>query len=367
MKTNYDFGRLGINEANKEEYIEMLGTDRIYFVPSKFISKDKVSIEIEYTTTGLYSFEELTTTDTIFKLQAMRSLVDLVLNTNELMGIDLEPENLYFEQNTKALQLTAVLDPKEADESQLVNQIKALTGSLFMKEDYDSIHASNGELLSKNSMLQNLAEVTTIDDLKTELNIIIETELINQAETKVSVDKGYVNKVKRASRIKSILIVILLVASIFLAVIYIPNRTSQLHAIDSYEAASYEDVLADMKDTNVNTMSPVMKYVMAESTIKLSQLSDTQKDNILYNLSPSVEENILDFWVYVGQGNLEQAYDQSIKNNDAQQKAYALLLLIDQTQNDTSLKTDEKESLLSTYQGELDSITGSMETDKESK
>lgn len=365
MKLNYDFGRLGITEANKEEYIRLLEFKQNFFVPAKYIQMDKVSIEIEYDLEHLIRYDELLETNKIFILQAMMSLTTLAEQTNELMNINLSMDNLYFDQGANAYQLVREIDSKQNDEEQLVAEIKALTGNLFVKEGYESILASNGKLLEKNNLLQTLSDVENLRDLKQELALIIAKQIENERQTKVSVDKHYVNKVKRSSSIKTIIIAILIIVSGFLGAIFIPNRTSQLHAIDSYQAATYENVLADLHDTNVSTMSPVMKYIMAESTIKLSQLSDTQKDNILYNLSPSVEENILDFWVYIGQDDLDRAYDQSIKNNDAQQKAYVLLLLIDRTQNDSSLKTDEKESMLSTYQGELDTITASMETDEE--
>lgn len=365
MKVNYDFGRLGITENNKQEYIELLEFKQDYFVDAKYLDMDKVSIEIDYDLEGLLAYDDLFATNDIFKLQAMMSLASLAIGTNGLLNINLAMDNIYFDQGANAYQLVREISSKQEDESTLVLDIKALLGNLFIKEGYESVYSSNGKLLEKNSMLSEIANVENLQSLKRELAVIIATQIKDEQETKVSVNKNYVSKIKRMSRIKSLVIVVLLVATLFLTEIFVPNRTSQLRAIDSYEAATYEEVLTDMHKTNINTMSPVMKYVMAESTIKLSQLSDTQKDNILYNLSPSVEENILDFWVYIGQGDLERAYDQSIKNNDAQQKAYVLLLLIDQTQNDSSLKTDEKESKLSTYQGELDSITGSMQSDQE--
>lgn len=365
MKLNYDFGRLGITEANKEEYIRLLEFKQNFFVPAKYVQMDKVSIEIEYNLEHLLAYDDLFETNNIFILQAMMSLATLAEQTNELMNINLATDNIYFDQGANAYQLVREIDSKQNDEKQLVQEIKALTGNLFIKEGYESILASNGKLLEKNSLLKTLAEIDNLAALRQQLADIIADQIKDERETKVTVDKNYVNKVKRLSSIKTVVIALLIVVSGFLGVIFIPNRTSQLHAIDSYQAATYENVLADLHDTKVSTMSPVMKYIMAESTIKLSQLSDTQKDNILYNLSPSVEENILDFWVYIGQDDLDRAYDQSIKNNDAQQKAYVLLLLIDRTQNDSSLKTDEKEGMLATYQGELDSITGSMESDQE--
>lgn len=361
---NYDFGRLGITEVNKQEYINLLELQQKYFVPAKYSQMDKVSIEIEYDIEGLITYEQLSDTNQIFILQAMMGLTTLAKESSEMFKVDLTPDNLYFDQGANAYQLVRELSTKQYDEEELVLEIKSLLGNHFLKDDYASIHAANGKLLGKSKLLGKLVDVTDLDTLNTTLASIINEMLKVERTSKVTVNKNYVNKLKRIGRFKSLVIVILLVATIYLLAVFIPNRTSQLHAVDSYQAGKYEEVLANLNETNIKVMSPVIKYLMASSTINLSQLSDNQKDNIQYNLSPTVAENTLDFWVYIGQGKLESAYDQSIKNNDAQQKAYVLLLLIDQTQNDTSLKTEEKESKLSTYQGELDAITSSMEEDK---
>lgn len=361
MKTNYDFGRLGVTEKNKEEYINLLSIEQDYFVPARFVSMDKVSIEIEYSLENLYSYEELAKTNSVFKVQAMISLVELVQNTNKLMNINLDQSNIYFDRAANAFQLERAINPKKGDETKFTQEIKALLANLFVAEGYESILSSKGKFLSKNTMLESLGDVEDLDTLKEQLSVLVNKQLDENYTSKVSVDKNYVNKLKRISKFKSFAILILIAISAFMVVVYIPNRTSQLRAIASYESATYENVLVDMHKTKITSMSPVTKYIMAESTIKLSQLSDTQKENILYNLSPSVEEGILDFWVYIGQDNLDKAYDQSIKNNDAQQKAYVLLLLIDRTQNDSSLKTEEKETMISSYQGELDSVMESIE------
>lgn len=361
MKVSYDFKELGVNETNRQEYINLLDTKLDYFVESKYISNTKVAIDIEYDIADLMCYDDLKDSTKVFKLQAISNVIKLVQNTNNLLAINIkDADNLYFTSEGACLQLVKGLDSTRLDESQYSDQIKGLIGNLLTKDSCDAITASSGELLKKDKLLANLADIDNLDDMHLQLNQIISQVTSYEHDTLVAVNKSFVTKTKSIGRIKTLIILILLVVTVFLAAIYIPNRTSQLKAITSYEDKVYEDVLTNLEKTNINAMSPVVKYIEVESTIRLSQLSDTQKDNILYNLSPSVEEGILDFWVYIGQENLDAAYDQSIKNNDAQQKAYVLLLLIDQTQNDTDLKQDEKDSMLSTYQGELDSITSSM-------
>lgn len=365
MKISHDFKGLGVLEDNKEEYINLLNTNFKYMVATEYISNSKVAIEIEYKVEELLTYNDLETATTVFKLQAIQSTINLIKNLNSLFAVNIEDiENLYFTKNGEVKQLERKLDNSRLQEVDYCNQIKGLIGNLLTKESVEAITASGGELLTKDKLLSNMATITTLDEMNTEFNRLISEVTSYESEKLVSVKKNYVTKTKSVGRIKTLLILVLVVITAFLLVIYIPNRTSQLKAVSSYEDKVYEDVLTNLSKTNISAMSPVVKYIEAESTVRLSQLSDNQKDNILYNLSPSVEEGILDFWVYIGQEDLDMAYDQSIKNNDAQQKAYVLLLLIDRTQNDTDLKQAEKDSMLSTYQGELDSITSSMNDKK---
>lgn len=365
MYYNYDFGRVGITERSKEEYQEILNTQLNHFVESKFVSMDKVSIEVEYNLDGLYTYQDLANTSTIFKLQCIKSLIDLVLESNSLLGIDLDKENLYFSSNSHAYQLVRTLDQARLTEAEYLTIVKSFLGDLFMKEDFASILSSEGTLLRKNKLLAGFATLSSFDEFKRAIDETIKKEQEIELVDLIQVEKDFVKNNKVKHRIKNLSIFALLFFLVFFLFIFIPNRTSQLAAITSYEDKVYEDVVHDLSNTNINSMSPVIKYIMSESTIRLADLSDTQKNNILYNLSPSVDENILDYWVYVGQEDYEAAYNQAITNNDAQQKAYVLLLLIDQTQNDTSLDNDEKESLLSVYEGELDSIVASMQEGEE--
>lgn len=361
MKINHDFKVLGVETESRSGYIEMLSVNYDYLVPAKYVDNTKVAIKIEYEVNSLYSYDDLETMPTVFKLKAIKSVIKLVRNLNSLLQVNIEDiENLYFTSDAKCLELTRILDNSRQDEVEYCNQIKGLIGNLLTEESVFAIASSAGELLAKDKLLGKMANIESLDKLDDEFSNLIKEVSEYEENNIVFVKKNYVENSKRIARIRVVIIIILLVITVFLILIYIPNRNSQLKAVSSYEASAYEDVLVNLEDTNINTMSPDIKYIEAQSTVKLSQLSDTQKDNILQNLSPSVDEGFLDFWVYIGQGNLETAYDQSIKNNDAQQKAYVLLLLIDRTQNDSSLKQADKDNMLSTYQGELDSITASM-------
>lgn len=366
MKVSYDFKELNVGGENKNEYFNLLNSEFEYFVPAKWITSTKNSIEIEYDTNDLMAYNELENKPIVFKLHAIKSVIKLIRNVNGIFQINVgNPNNLYFTCDGDVKMIVRTYYNRRDKESEYCNQIKGLIGNLLTKESVAAITSSSGGLLEKDKLLGSIAEIDKLDNMDYAFDLLISQVMKYEQEQLVQVNRGYVVKNKHIIRIETLLIGILAVISVFLIFIYIPNRTNQLKAVSSYESGVYEDVLSNLQDTKLSAMSAVTKYIEAESTVKLSQLSDSQKENVLYNLSPSVEVGILDYWVYIGKNDLDSAYEQSIKNNDAQQKAYVLLLLIDQTQNDPDLKTDEKDSLLSKYQGELDSVTQSMEAGEE--
>lgn len=366
MKVNYDFKELNVVKENKEEYLNIIKADIDYFVPAKVVNSTTNTIEIEYDTDGLMAYSELEKKPTVFKLHAIKSVIKLIHSVNAIFQINIEnPNNLYFTYDGDVKMLVRTFDSGREKEFEYCNLIKGLIGSLLTKDNVVAIVSSNGAMLENDKLLSGVAEIDKLEDMDNAFNMLINQVMEYEDNELIQVKRGYVGKNKHLIRIGSLLIAILAVISIFLVFIYIPNRTSQLNAVSSYEAGVYEDVLTNLQNTKLSAMNSVTKYIEAESTVKLSQLSDSQKENVLYNLSPTVEEGVLDYWVYIGKNDLDSAYEQSIENNDAQQKAYVLLLLIDQTQNDPNLKTEEKDNLVSTYQGELDSVTQSMEAGEE--
>lgn len=365
MIKNYSFKDINIVSSDIKKYEKDLDIYNNIFCRSKLLSFDSSSVELEYDLTSLYSYNDLKNTTEVFKVQAIRSIVKLISDIQSHYKVDLSPENLYFDGNASAKFLLRGYDGVRKTPEDYLLDLKTLIGGLFLNEKIAEIHTSGGGLIAKNKVIGKLAEVSTLDEFVSISDEIIKNEMQKLNKELVLVDKDFVSKVKKSSKIYLILILIAISLILFLITIYIPNRNTQLDAIVSYENNVYEDVLEDLNETNLDAMSPVIKYIMAESTIRLSDLSDTQKENILFNLSPTVTEGILDFWVYIGQHDLDSAYNKAIENNDAQQKAYVLLLLIDNVQNDSSLDVEEKEGLLSTYQGELDSIVTSMEDEEE--
>lgn len=365
MRIEYDLNSLNINKQNRSEYRNIVNSDLKYFVKANYRKSNQISVIINYDTEHLLSHNDLKQTTPIMKLQAIIALIDLIENTNPLFAIEINPNNIYFDQAVNAYQLERRKDTKRLDQSEYIKQILAFVGSLFMKDSYESIYATNAKTVEKQKELKGLTDVSNFETLKTIVSKRITEQIEYENNELIRVRKNYYKKTKLISRLKLLLIALLTVCLVFLIVEYIPNRTSQLEAYTAYNKKIYEDVIEDLSDTNINSMTPMTKYILSESAVRLSPFTTAQKENILVNLTPNVNEGVLDFWVYIAQGDIDLAYEQSISNNDAQQKAFALLIYIDQVQNDPDLDATEKQTQIETYQAELDAVNETIASEQE--
>lgn len=367
MRREYDLNSLNITKQNRSEYRNIVNSKMNYFVPANFRKSNQISVLINYESENLMAFEALKQNNEIFKLQCALSLIELIEQTNPLFALQIKPENLYFDQASKAYQLERIKDNKRLSEQEYILKVNAFIGALFTKNSFTNLLAENNSLLNKVKVLNGLNNCQTLGELKEVISNRISELMYEQNEKQITVAKNYYKKNQLYSRIKWLIIISTLSIIIFLTTVYIPNRNAQLKAYTSYNQKIYEDVISDLKATDKRSMTPLTKYILSESAVRLSPLSSAQKENILTNLTPNVNEGSLDFWVDLAQGDIDGAYEQSITNNDAQQKAFALLIYIDQIQNDPKLSATKKQEQISTYKGELDKINENMQKEQETK
>ncbi len=361
MRRKYQKSELNIEEHKEQIQKELLMYHNTMFVDCKIKKSDQTTIKIDYNVDNLNKFKDFKKADQVVKLRLGISLLRLIEKRDDHFQTILNDNNIYISYDLEAKILKRVLRHENETDEQLLNQVKALVGSLFLKYPYDEIIISDNVLLKKDNYLKDIYLAEDKEQLEKKLMEMIKFKQEDLYHNYALVKKKKVSKNKKLKNTYLITSITFLIVLLFLSAYYIPNRNSQLDAYEKYEQKIYEDVLVELENTQLRSMSSLTKYIMSEATIRLAPLSDTQKENILFNLSPEVDENILDFWVLIGQNKLEDAYSKSIENNDAQQKAYVLILLIDQAQNDASLDEDEKQELISTYQAELDKINAQLE------
>lgn len=354
--------KLNLEEIDLELVQMFLTAKDEYFVDQKILSETKTDIEVELDLDNLTCFEQYENKSELLKLRLGLSLIDFVKHPSNFFKMELSPENLYVTESLKIKQLYRVYAPYRQEETEyVVKSVKALIGFLFVDHMYLQIYNDFDETLMKNSLTKELVQLETLDEIEEFLNKQIIEKQDEVDNKKILVNKNFYKRTKRNRRLLSVLTIIMVAIVIFTYGFYVPNRNAQLKAFSYYQIGKYESIVDELDNVPLTAMTPLSKYIMSVATIKLTNMEDYKKDNILFNLSPQVDEGILDFWVYIGDMDYQKAYDQSIKNNDAQQKGFALIMLMDQVTNNPKLTADDKETQLSQYQSELDAINKSME------
>ena len=93
---------------------------------------------------------------------------------------------------------------------------------------------------------------------------------------------------------------------------------------------------------------------MDYSFIQGKNLADTQKTNILNNISLKTNPESLDYWIENGRGNLDEALDLAIKLEEPDFILYGYQQLIEQVKNDTKLDSQAREEARNKYQEAYD-------------
>ncbi len=360
MKKNLQKSDLNLSQKKEDVQIQLLEYPNIRYLDAKVKRHDNTTINIEYMEKGLKRFSSFKTANEVTKYRLGISLIRLTEEIDGYFETYIDSENLYVTSDLDVKMVKRIVRENNETYDDIIRKIKALVGSLFLNSSYKEILATDNDYLKRDKKLKRLIDKNSIEDLEKELDLLIDETTKEQNKEYDLVKKKTIKKRKFTIRSLTVSTIVLLIFSLFVGLFYIPNVNHQLKAYNYYQKNIYESVITELDNVPIVMMDGTTKYIMTESTIKLSPLSDIQKDNVLFNISPDIDSGILDFWVYVGQGKYQEAYNQSSKNNDAQQKAYILMILIDEAQNDSDLSDADREEKVSTYQGELDGINQQM-------
>lgn len=293
----------------------------------------------------------------------MYKLTKICQSETREIEFKISPSNVYidFENNIKILQRRILLE-NEGQEKEKLKELKALLGFLIYSKDYDKLMNTNNKELKVQKEIAKIINSNTIEEMKSNLEEYIREEKKDFERNKKVVDRTKYSRLKRNKLSYRIAVAALLIFCTF-QVFYIGTfKNKELEASQAYIESDYSTVLEVLVNENINRLNKEDKYIYALSTINTqSQLTSDQKEQLKSLIDIQVDEDILNYWVYIGQGNYEEANNMGIKVNDADMQIYALMLLINETQNDENLEAEERQSQVSTYEGQIEALNKAKE------
>lgn len=321
------------------------------------INHETDKVLFEFYLQGEKEFENLKKTSLLFKYQALRNIQYLYIEAQRLQ-ISLEPNNVYYDFNKMPkIMLRDVYLEKEVDEEDFVQQYKALVGYLLQnKYSYKEYYEGGNQLLSKNKLTEDFTQLNTID----EIGEILETkynELLNKLENKmVILDKNKYKHLNAMHRISVGLLVISIVVGGYFGFFKLRQEKVFNDAYEAYVVQDYVSVMESLKETPLKRMNKKTKYILAVSNIKAETLNDEQKNNILSSVSIKSDTRILDFWIYLGQSDMEKAIDIAKQLGNKEYIAYGYMKEKSKVEKDSSLSGEEREKKLKDIEESLNKL-----------
>lgn len=277
------------------------------------------------------------------KLEKLDKKIDFSLN----------PQNIYIDYSLNPKVLCR--DIKTDNGYSLIDKIKACVGATINKEyRYEDYLYGGVDLLTK-TQLSNLAQATDIESLQSILSTDINNIKKDLNNNYILIKKHKITSKNIFMYVAVILSIVLLVISIFLG-IKLMKETKQINIYNLYTSQKYSEVVEQSKSLNVDDISDNLLYTIARSVIMSQKLDESKKDYLLSQISVDGNQDILMFWVLLGQEKFEEAQDIAYKLNDKDLLVYCNLKELDSVINSSTLSASKKEEKRKQIEGKLNEL-----------
>lgn len=342
--------------------ISLLGTqvnqEAVNFIKSKVplepSSKEEFAFEIAYDLPKeAKSLTQLMqdTTDKRSRLDLALSLRALLLKSRFTFPF-IHPENIFLVSSDFIFihrGLEKILVPMEEDEALFLAQAKALI--LFIlnpKISYNSLVLGENSL--KDKLSQKLGSSQTLENLFEILNIESQKEQLKEKQIYAKIPKGRYNFFKYVGSLALIAAIILGVFTFIEQRNTLPKEKAIVTAQSHFITNLYDKVQEDLKNYQPKQLPKEARFVLASASVNLANLTPSQKQAVLNNISITTDDNTLNYWIYQGRGEFEEALNLAKNIGDDQLTLLAYTDLYQATKLNTSMNGDEKQKKLDEYQ-----------------
>lgn len=292
------------------------------------------------------------------KLQLAEKLRQLLSLRNKFKIPFLHPDNLYLigeELFVVHFGLEEIVTPKKYDEVLFFSNLKALILSVFYpKLSYEDL--LNGSLSLKDKFSQAVLQAKTAE----EIFIFLEERIVKE-KTKIQETKRVVGK-RQYTFYRFIGVVALILALVMGVFFYqYKNENKKQNAIITAQASfltnNYAKTQKDLEKYDLSSLPQSAKYILAVSSVNLSDLTGNQKQAVLNTLSIKSDDNTLNYWGNIGRGNFDKALDLAQNLGDDQLTLLAYTDLYQATKLNTKMAGAKKQKLLEEYTKQIEELT----------
>lgn len=339
------------------EEIKFLSYKNKLLVPCEIRTNDE---EVEFN----FNIGELINFDCIRcgqdeKYRLLANCSDLFVLSKEF-EFSLNPQNLMFDVNLcpKVLLRDKCEDAKSQE--LFLQKYKSLIACfLYPKYTYEDYYNGGNDLFKKHTELSFIFECENVNELKLYLLKTYQEHRNNQ-NNMIFVSKKKKNVVKLCI---PILIVLVIVFGVFTSVAYlkiIPFKEVLLTADEQYLSGSYIEVQETLSNISVDKLPFSQKYILSRSYVSSESMTQEQKEVVLDGLTINTDEAVIDYWIYIGRLDFDNAIDQAQKIGDDELLLYSYIKQRSDLESDNKISGEEKTGKLNQIDEKISSITDDL-------
>lgn len=288
-----------------------------------------------------------------------QKVATLTVKPNDFNVVYLHPQNIYVSGNDVRLihyGVSHILAPQVFNQERYLKVYKALVASILLpKVDFElaveGLDAVRESIAEKINAFHSIAEI----------NQFI-SEKCHRLEQKNKESKVQVNKKQwRALVVGAIVLAVAtLTLGFFTYKSYsrdLPLKNAVIDAQAAFMSTDYDKAIDILEPYGINRLPKSAKYVLATSFVKLDNLNSEQMEAVLNTITQSSDETILNYWIYLGRGDLEKALDVAQNIGDTQLILHAYTNLYEKVKADTKMSGSDKQKKLNEYEKEISKLS----------
>jgi type VII secretion protein EssB len=290
--------------------------------------------------------------------QKLSNLADLNAQFNVPF---LHPENILFEGERLFVVhfgLSDLMAPMALTSEEFLNSYKALIFNIFNpKNSFDVFVSGTNTVNDKFS--QSLKQFENIPEVMAFIDQERQKESQKVSQKLMPVSKGRYRFFKY-SGLLAIVAALVLGWFTYSYSSKSQKQTAVITAQTDFLTNNYAQTQTDLQSYSPADLPKSARYILAVSAVNLSDLTMTQKQNILNNISTKSDDNTLNYWLYTGRGNFNKALNLAQNLGDNQLTLLAYTNLYDATKLNSTMSGSKKQQLLDNYNKEIQSLTKSL-------
>jgi type VII secretion protein EssB len=298
----------------------------------------------------------------VAKLQVAQKLASLKSLAGRFRVPFLHPENVSLTGAGAAVThfgLVGMLAPMEFDEDLFLRGYKALILTVFHPRlPFEKL--VDGSAVLSDPFSKRIVSLESTDEVASFIDEELAAESARASRDLVSVPKGRYRSI-------TVLGAIAVVGAVGLGWLTYtsyaqtqPRQDAIIAAQSEFLTSDYARTLSRLQEYSADDLPKAARYVLAVSSVKLTDLTAPQKEAVLKHISTKSDDNTLNYWIHLARGDLDRALNLAQNLGDDQLTLLAYTDLYQATKLNSSMDGERKQKLLDEYSKKIEELTARL-------